>query len=108
MSPQSFEVLIRQQIRRLEEPSAQCVILVFDELMRILTQLEQRKVFKRFPILKERLHAAVVAFLRKLLDPTNKLVGDVLKCDTYSCATNADSPCVGPRAITSIRRTPTF
>lgn len=41
----AFEVLIKQQIRRLEEPSLKCVALVFDELVRILTQLLNKPVF---------------------------------------------------------------
>ena len=35
---------MRMQIKRLEEPSMQCVQMIYDELLRILQQLEQRKV----------------------------------------------------------------
>jgi replication fork clamp-binding protein CrfC len=44
VSGQSFEVLVRLQIKRLEEPALQCVQMIYDELLRILAQLEQRKV----------------------------------------------------------------
>lgn len=40
----SFEVLVKQQIKRMEEPSLQCVILIYDELVRILNHIEQRPV----------------------------------------------------------------
>jgi vacuolar protein sorting-associated protein 1 len=40
----AFEVLIKQQIKRLEDPSVNCVSLVFDELVRILTQLLTKPV----------------------------------------------------------------
>ena len=35
---------MRLQIKRLEEPALQCVQMIYDELLRILAQLEQRKV----------------------------------------------------------------
>lgn len=82
VSGQSFEVLVKQQIKRLEEPSFQCVVMVHDELIRILGQLESKKVFKRFPLLKEKFHAAVVNFFKGSLDPTNKLVGDIIKAES--------------------------
>ena len=80
VSGQSFEVLVRLQIKRLEDPAAQCVQMVYDELLRILAQLEQRKAFKRFPLLKERFHAAVITFFKRAMDPTLKLVSDLIKC----------------------------
>ena len=81
VSGQSFEVLVRQQIKRLEDPSFQCVALIHEELNRILGQLELKKVFKRFPVLKERFHIAVTNFFHTALVPTNKLVGDLLKSE---------------------------
>lgn len=36
---QAFEVIVKQQIKRLEEPSVKCCQLVYDELIRILTQI---------------------------------------------------------------------
>lgn len=40
----AFELIVKQQIKRLEEPSLKCVSLVYDELVRILTQLLQKQV----------------------------------------------------------------
>jgi len=40
----AFEVLVKQQIKRLEEPSLKCVSMVYDEMVRILNQLLQRPV----------------------------------------------------------------
>src|SRR5271169_4111695 len=40
----AFEVIVKQQIRRLEDPSLKCSALVYDELVRILTQLLQKQV----------------------------------------------------------------
>lgn len=40
----AFEVIIKQQIRRIEEPSLRCCTLIFDELVRILNQLLNKNV----------------------------------------------------------------
>jgi vacuolar protein sorting-associated protein 1 len=40
----AFEVIVKQQIRRLEEPSLKCSALAYDELVRILGQLLQKQV----------------------------------------------------------------
>ena len=40
----AFENIVKKQIERLEDPSLKCVNLVYDELVRILTQLLQKPV----------------------------------------------------------------
>lgn len=96
----AFETIVKQQIKRLDEPSSRCVQLVYDELVRILTQLLAKNVctcitllcrdmadrnaflqnsFKRYPALKERFYSTVVAFYKKAMIPTSKLVGDIVK-----------------------------
>lgn len=40
----AFELIVKQQIKRLEDPSLKCVSLVYDELVRILTQLLNKPV----------------------------------------------------------------
>jgi dynamin 1-like protein len=40
----AFEVIVKQQIRRLEEPALKCCALVYDELIRILGQLLSKTV----------------------------------------------------------------
>jgi replication fork clamp-binding protein CrfC len=40
----AFEVIVKQQIKRLEEPSIKCCQLVYDELIRILGQLLSKVV----------------------------------------------------------------
>ena len=44
---------MRRQVQRLEEPSLQCTELVFDELQRIVSQLESKELM-RFQCLRER------------------------------------------------------
>ena len=80
----AFEIIVKQQIRRLEEPSLKCVSLVYDELIRILGQLLTRQIFRRYPQLKEKVYNVVVAFFKKAIDPANKLVRDLVSMEaTY-------------------------
>lgn len=86
----AFELIVKQQIKRLEEPSLKCVSLVYDELVRILTQLLNKPLFRRYPSLKEKCHAVVITFFKKVLDPTNKLVRDLVAME--SCYINTGHP----------------
>lgn len=86
----AFELIVKQQIKRLEEPSLKCVSLVHDELVRILGQLLTKPFFRRYPQLKEKFHAVVISFLRKVMDPTNKLVRDLVSME--ACYINTGHP----------------
>ncbi|ORZ36725.1 Dynamin central region-domain-containing protein [Catenaria anguillulae PL171] len=78
---QAFEILVRQQIKRLEDPSLKCVTLTFEELTRIVNQLLQKPVFRRFPELRDRTSSIVLQFLRKNVVPTNKFVQDLVAAE---------------------------
>ncbi|KAI9334610.1 Dynamin central region-domain-containing protein [Obelidium mucronatum] len=78
----AFEILVKQQIKRLEDPSLKCVTLVYDELVRILNKILQRPVFKRFPTLRERFYNVVIGFFKKSMIPTNKLVTDFVSMES--------------------------
>lgn len=86
----AFELIVKQQIKRLEEPSLKCISLVYDELVRILGQLLNKSLFRRYPMLKEKVHAVVVAFFKKCMDPTNKLVRDLIAME--ACYVNTGHP----------------
>lgn len=87
---QAFESIVKQQIKRLEEPSLKCVSLVYDELVRILSQLLGKTLYRRYPSLKEKIHATVIAFFKKAMEPTNKLVRDLVAME--SCYINTGHP----------------
>src|ERR1700712_2367170 len=95
----AFEIIVKQQIRRLEEPSLKCSSLVYDELVRILGQLLAKPTFRRYPALKEKFHNVVVSFFKKAMDPTNKLVRDLVAME--ACYINTGHPDFinGSRAI---------
>ena len=86
----AFELIVKQQIKRLEEPSLKCVSLVYDELVRILSGLLTKQFFRRYPQLKEKFHQVVVAFFKKVMEPTNKLVRDLVSME--ACYINTGHP----------------
>ena len=86
----AFELIVKQQIKRLEDPSLKCVSLVYDELVRILGQLLQKQLFRRYPALKEKFHAVAISFFKRIMDPTNKLVRDLVAME--SCYVNTGHP----------------
>jgi len=87
----AFEVIVKQQIKRLEEPGLKCCQLVYDELIRILGQLLGKiQAFRRYPALRERFNAVVVAFFKKAMTPTTKLVSDMVAMQ--ACYVNTTHP----------------
>lgn len=87
----AFEVIVKQQIRRLEDPSLRCCALIYDELIRILNQLLHRtQSFKRYPELRDRFNQTVIAFFKNAMVPTNKLVGDMVAMQ--ACYVNTTHP----------------
>lgn len=86
----AFELIVKQQIKRLEEPSLKCVSLVYDELVRILTQLLTKSLYRRYPQLKETVHNVIIGFFKKAMEPTNKLVSDLVAME--SCYVNTGHP----------------
>ncbi|PWO00634.1 putative VPS1-member of the dynamin family of GTPase [Tilletiopsis washingtonensis] len=87
----AFEVIVKQQIKRLEDPSLKCVSLVYDELVRILSQLLMKnQSFRRFPALRERFNQVVISFFKRCLQPTTKLVTDIVASE--ACYLNTGHP----------------
>ncbi len=86
----AFELIVKQQIKRLEDPSLKCISLVYDELVRILSQLLGKTLYRRYPSLKEKMHGVVIAFFKKAMEPTNKLVRDLVNME--ACYINTGHP----------------
>ena len=83
----SFELLVRRQISRLEEPSLQCVELVYDELQRIVSSLESQEL-QRFQTLKERVYEVVCRLLQNLKVPTRKMISNLIAIEHSYINTN--------------------
>lgn len=99
VSTGAFEVIVKQQIKRLEDPSLKCVSMVYDELVRIVNQLLSRPNFKRFPQLRDQFNTVVLTFLKNATLPTNKLVQDMVGME--QCYINTAHPdfISGQRAV---------
>ena len=76
----SFDILIRRQIARLEQPGIQCVDLVYEELQRIAMQAEPKEL-ARFPFLKDRLIDVVSQLLKRCMAPTQTMVSNLVKIE---------------------------
>ncbi|KAF9533510.1 Dynamin central region-domain-containing protein [Crepidotus variabilis] len=87
----AFEIIVKQQIKRLEEPALKCCQLVYEELIRILGQiLSKMQSFRRYPALKERFNSVVVNFFKTAMNPTTKLVSDMVSMQV--CYVNTTHP----------------
>ncbi|XP_033744844.1 dynamin-1-like protein [Pecten maximus] len=74
----SFELLVKRQIRRLEEPSLRCVELVHEEMQRIIQHCGTQQEMLRFPKLHEKIIDVVTHLLRRRLPPTNSMVENIV------------------------------
>jgi len=76
----SFDILIRRQISRLEQPGVQCVDLVYEELQRIASQSEPPEL-TRFPNLRDRMMEVVNSLLKRCMEPTQLMVSNLVKIE---------------------------
>ncbi|XP_026531951.1 dynamin-1-like protein isoform X2 [Notechis scutatus] len=76
----SFELLVKRQIKRLEEPSLRCVELVHEELQRIIQHCTtyNTQELLRFPKLHEAIVEVVTGVLRRRLPITNEMVHNLV------------------------------
>ncbi|KAG7332076.1 hypothetical protein KOW79_003910 [Hemibagrus wyckioides] len=76
----SFELLVKKQIKRLEEPSLRCVELVHEELQRIIQHCSSHSTQEllRFPKLHDSILEVVTSLLRKRLPITNEMVHNLV------------------------------
>ncbi|KAI8909702.1 Dynamin central region-domain-containing protein [Gorgonomyces haynaldii] len=95
----AFEILVKQQIKRLEEPSLKCCTMIYDELTRIVNQLLQKPVFKRFPALREKFYGVVIRYLQKCMTPTQKLCSDIISAEQTYINTGHPDFITGHRAM---------
>lgn len=99
---EAFEVIVKQQIKRFEEPSLKCVSLVYDELVRIVSHILQKPIFRRYPNMKQQLNETMVAFLRASLLPTNTLVTDLVSMEASYVNTGHPDFLNGHKAMTIV------
>ena len=76
----SFDILVKRQIGRLEQPGIQCVDLVYEELQRIASQSEPTEL-TRFPNLRDRMVEVVSSLLKRCVGPTQMMVSNIVKIE---------------------------
>ncbi|XP_077453047.1 dynamin-1-like protein isoform X1 [Stigmatopora argus] len=76
----SFELLVKRQVKRLEEPSLRCVELVHEEMQRIIQHCSNYSTQEllRFPKLHDAIVEVVTCLLRKRLPVTNDMVHNLV------------------------------
>ncbi|XP_068046972.1 dynamin-1-like protein isoform X4 [Anomalospiza imberbis] len=76
----SFELLVKRQIKRLEEPSLRCVELVHEEMQRIIQHCSNYSTQEllRFPKLHDAIVEVVTCLLRRRLPITNEMVHNLV------------------------------
>jgi len=76
----SFELLTKRQISRLHEPSLQCVDAVYEELQRIVSQLESKELL-RYNILREKVIEVMSELLQECRSPTRTMISNLINIE---------------------------
>ena len=97
----SFDILVRRQIARLEQPGIQCVDLVYEELQRIASQAEPNEL-TRFPLLRDRMLEVVQSLLRRAMNPTQLMVSNLVKIELAYVNTSHPDFIGGSQAVAGL------
>ncbi|ODV81520.1 uncharacterized protein CANTADRAFT_24435 [Suhomyces tanzawaensis NRRL Y-17324] len=87
----AFDLLVKPQIKLLEEPSHRCVELVYEELMKIVHNVCSSNIgveLNRYPKLQSKLIEVVSDLLRERLGPTIKYVESLIEIHKAYINTN--------------------
>uniref|UniRef100_A0A0N4ZAW2 dynamin GTPase n=1 Tax=Parastrongyloides trichosuri TaxID=131310 RepID=A0A0N4ZAW2_PARTI len=78
-----FELLVKQQIQKLEEPSLHCVELVHEELLRIIQHcgVNVQQEMQRFPMLFDRINFCIATVLKDRVHPTKEFVENLISIE---------------------------
>jgi len=97
----SFDLLVKRQISRLEQPGLQCADLVHDELQRIAAQCETTEM-SRFPGLKEKVLEALVGLLRLSMKPTQDMISNLVRVELAYINTRHPDFIGGSKAVAQL------
>lgn len=87
----AFDLLVKPQIKLLEDPSKRCVETVYEELMKIVHKVCSSSIgleLNRYPRLQSKLIEVVSDLLRERLGPTIKYVESLIEIHTAYINTN--------------------
>ncbi len=97
----SFDLLVRRQIARLEQPGLQCADLVFDEMQRMALLCEGIDL-TRFPSLKDAVIEVVHSVLRDCMEPTQTMISNLIKLELGYINTSHPDFIGGSRAVAQL------
>jgi dynamin 1-like protein len=99
----SFDLLVRRQIARLEQPGLQCVDLVFAEMQRMAYQSETGEL-SRFPQLRTKVFEIVNRMLRDCLAPTQTMIASLIKIELAYINTSHPDFIGGKQAVAQLTK----
>jgi dynamin 1-like protein len=76
----AFEVLVKQQIQRLEEPSLRYVKKIYNELINSLDLIDVKEI-KRYKLLESKIKEIMIATINQCLAPTNQMVKNIIQIE---------------------------
>ena len=76
----SFEVLVKQAIRKMSDPCVKCARIVHDELGRIARTLINQQDLQRYPRLAQSVEDATRDFLVEGLVPAESMINSLVEC----------------------------
>lgn len=76
----AFDLLVRRQIARLEQPGLQCLDMVVEEMQRMIMQSESIEV-NRFPELRDRMMEVTMTLLKNCLTPASKMISNLIQIE---------------------------
>lgn len=94
----SFELLVSRQIGYFLTPSLQCAQRVFEELA-ALARKTHASHLQRFPSLQDKVIEVVVELLKKQLEPTKRMIEDIISIEKAYINTSHPDFVGGPAAI---------
>ncbi|XVE71284.1 hypothetical protein DITRI_Ditri10aG0138900 [Diplodiscus trichospermus] len=103
-----FEVLVRKQIARLLDPCHQCLRIVYDELIKIITRASESTGLQRFPSLRRRVNEVVWKFLDDAAKPAETMIGNLIEMEMDYINSSHPSFIGGSKAVelaVQLRRT---
>ncbi|KAI3945976.1 hypothetical protein MKX01_024732 [Papaver californicum] len=93
-----FEVLVRKQIERLQDPSLQCARFIYDELIKISHSCMGDEL-QRFPVLKKHMDKVIGEFLRDGLEPSEIMVKHIIDMEMDYINTSHPNFIGGSKAV---------
>eukprot|EP01039_Chlorochromonas_danica_P010603 gene10603-11749_t len=100
----AFDLLVRRQIARLEQPGMQCLDLIFQEMQRTITQSECMEV-ERFPELRDRIIAEIYKLLQSSLSPAQKMISSLIQIELAYINTSHPDFVGGKAAVATAQQT---